>query len=64
MQDYFSNVMDAEKMVFGLPCFLPSNVKSLSLKSGNLNKVDMDILNHPCTVITTLYLGAVLSRET
>ncbi len=44
MQDYFRNVMNAEKMVFGLPCFLPSNVKSLSLKSGDLNKVDMGIL--------------------
>jgi hypothetical protein len=44
MQNYFSNVIEAEKMVFGLPCFLPGNVKSLSLKSGDLNKVSMDIL--------------------
>ncbi len=44
MQKYFANVMNAEKEVFGLPCFLPSNVQSLSLKSGDLNKLEIDIL--------------------
>lgn len=44
MQNYFGNVMRAEKEVFGLPMFLPSNVQSLSLKSGDLNKLNMEIL--------------------
>ncbi|SEQ52370.1 Formyl transferase [Ectothiorhodospira magna] len=44
MQNYFENVMRAEKEVFGLPMFLPSNVQSLSLKSGDLNKLNMEIL--------------------
>jgi len=44
MQNYFSNLIDAEKELFGLPCFLPSNVQSLSLKSGDLNKLKIDIL--------------------
>ena len=30
--------------MFGSPCFLPSNVQSLSLKSGDLNKLDVDVL--------------------
>lgn len=44
MKNYFRNVINAEKSVFGLPCFLPSNVHSLSLKSGDLNKIGIDIL--------------------
>ncbi len=44
MQGYFSNVINAENKVFGSPCFLPLNVKSLSLKSGDLNKLNIDIL--------------------
>jgi len=44
MQNYFANVMNAEKEVFGSPCFLPFNVQSLSLKAGDLNKLDMDTL--------------------
>lgn len=37
MQNYFSNVIGAEKKIFGEIDFLPSNVKMLSLKSGDLN---------------------------
>jgi len=44
MQNYFSNVMNAEKEVFGPLSFLPPNVQSLSLKSGDLNKLDMNII--------------------
>ena len=44
MQNYFANVMNAEKEVFGSPCFLPCNVQSLSLKSGDLNKLDINTL--------------------
>ena len=45
MQRYFKNVIDAEKRVFGTSRFLPSNVQSLSLKSGDLNKLEMNILD-------------------
>jgi len=44
MQNYFSNVINAEKKVFGSPSFLPPNINSLSLKSGDLNKLNLDIL--------------------
>lgn len=44
MQNYFSKVIKAENTVFGSPSFLPSNVQSLSVKLGDLNKLDLDIL--------------------
>ena len=44
MQDYFSRVISAEEEVFGGVRFAPSNVRTLSLKSGDLNRVDMELL--------------------
>lgn len=37
MQKYFENVLRAEKLLFGDVDFLPNNVKTLSIKSGDLN---------------------------
>jgi folate-dependent phosphoribosylglycinamide formyltransferase PurN len=37
MQYYFQRVIDAERKVFGEIGFMPSNVKTLSMKSGDLN---------------------------
>ena len=37
MKNYFSKVTDAERKLFGEVSFLPSNVKTLSIKSGDLN---------------------------
>jgi folate-dependent phosphoribosylglycinamide formyltransferase PurN len=44
MQEYFAHVIESERSIFGYPRFLPANVQSLSLKSGDLNKLDMEIL--------------------
>lgn len=44
MQDYFSRVMAAEQVQFGGPRFLPSNVRSLAIKMGDLNRLDVDLL--------------------
>jgi len=44
MKNYFTHVINAEEKVFGSPGFLPSNVRSLSLKTGDLDKLDIDIL--------------------
>ncbi len=41
MQDYFSRVMAAEEKVFGRPRFLPRNVRSLSLKMGDLSDLEL-----------------------
>ena len=37
MQDYFSNVIQSERKIFGDVDFLPNNVKTLAIKSGDLN---------------------------
>ena len=39
MQKYFLNVLKAEKRIFGEISFLPKNVRSLSIKSGDLSKI-------------------------
>jgi methionyl-tRNA formyltransferase len=39
MQNYFENVIIAERKVFGNISFLPSNIKTLALKSGDLNLI-------------------------
>ena len=40
MQRYFANVISSEKKVFGDIGFLPSNIRTLSIKSGDLNRLD------------------------
>lgn len=44
MQEYFSYVNQSEINIFGSICFLRENVRQLALKSDDLNKVSMDIL--------------------
>lgn len=44
MQQYFGFVQQSERRFFGLPCFTRSNVDSLVMKAGDLNKLDRDIL--------------------
>ncbi|QDT41821.1 Methionyl-tRNA formyltransferase [Gimesia alba] len=44
MQEYFSHVLDAEKTIFGRPRFSPLNVKSLSMKLGDLNRLELETL--------------------
>ena len=39
MQTYFKNVINSEKNIFGDIRFLPNNVRTLSVKSGDLNKL-------------------------
>jgi hypothetical protein len=44
MQEYFSRVIAAEGAVFGGIGFSPPNVRTLSLKDGDLNGVDKSVL--------------------
>lgn len=44
MQKYFSHMINAEKSVFGRPRFIPSNVRSLCIKSGDLNKLELEAI--------------------
>ncbi|MBU6235887.1 MAG: methionyl-tRNA formyltransferase, partial [Alphaproteobacteria bacterium] len=40
MQTYFGHVMAAEKRIFGDLAFLPSKVRALPIKSGDLNRLE------------------------
>lgn len=44
MQEYFSHVISAEKEVFGAVRFTPSNARTLVLKIGDLNLMDLKVL--------------------
>tara|TARA_S200000501_G_C20829142_1_gene746363 strand:- start:539 stop:1321 length:783 start_codon:yes stop_codon:yes gene_type:complete len=45
MQTYFKNVINSEKNIFGDIRFLPNNVRTLSVKSGDLNKLNKIQIN-------------------
>ncbi len=45
MQTYFQNVINSEKKFFGDIRFLPNNVRSLSIKSGDLNRLNKMQIN-------------------
>lgn len=44
MENYFSKVIDAEKKVFGGLRFSATNARTLSIKSGDLNRIDIGSL--------------------
>jgi hypothetical protein len=55
MQEYFSNVIEAEQSIFGEPRLWPANAKVLPMKMGDINKLSptivKDILKDVDTVI-------------
>src|SRR5262245_25705878 len=44
MQDYFSRVIATERDVFGEVAFLPTNVRTLSIKMGDVSRLDRAVL--------------------
>ncbi len=58
MQAYFSRVMQAEAQVFGTPRFLPPNVRSLSLKLGDLSRLDLRALQPALSCDAIVVFGA------
>ena len=55
MQTYFQNVILSERNIFGDIGFLPENIRTISIKSGDLNKLDKtqltDALNSDVYVV-------------
>lgn len=58
MRAYFEKVVDAERAIFGAPHFSKSNVKTLSLKSGDLNLVDKETLGDALSSDIYVVFGA------
>ena len=58
MKEYFSHVMLAERKVFGHLSFLSSKVRSLSIKSGDLNFIDKKQIREALNSDVYLVFGA------
>jgi len=58
MQSYFMNVISSEKTIFGDIGFLPGNVKTLSIKSGDLNRLNRSQLNDALSSDVFIVFGA------
>jgi hypothetical protein len=65
MQEYFSRVIAAEQEVFGNIRFSPPNVRSLSVKGGDVSNLDLNILRDAleADVITVFGSGALGGRS-
>ncbi len=63
MQDYFANVIRAERDVFGGLTFLPSNVKSMALKMHDLTKLDIESLKPALESDVYVVFGATYIRK-
>lgn len=58
MQDYFSRVIDAEKQVFGVPRFSGTRVRTLSIRMGDLNLLDTNLLDEALKSDLIVVFGA------
>lgn len=62
MQEYFSHVMTAEAEVFGNIGFLGTNVRSLAIKMGDLNRLPMQIFEDALSADVIIVFGASYIR--
>ena len=58
MQSYFEKVMAAEKKIFGDIGFMPSNVRTLAMKSGDLSKLSRQQLEQALDADIYIVFGA------
>ena len=58
MQSYFTRVIASQKNIFGEICFLPDNVKTLAIKSGDLNRLDNSQLKDALSSDVFIVFGA------
>lgn len=63
MQAYFGRVIAAERLVFGKPRFLPSNVYQLVLRTGDLSLAPMDVLAPALEADVFIVFGASYIRR-
>ena len=58
MQEYFERVLNSEKIIFGEIGFLPTNVHTLSIKSGDLNLLSREQLEQALNSDVYIVFGA------
>lgn len=58
MQRYFKEVIRAERTVFGETQWLPKNVRTLSMKMGDLSRVDLGVLGAALDADVHVVFGA------
>jgi hypothetical protein len=63
MREYFQNVMRAEKVLYGDVQFLPSNTRTLSIKSGDLNKLGYGELKEALSSDVYIVFGASYIKD-
>jgi methionyl-tRNA formyltransferase len=68
MQGYFSRVIEAEQIVFGVPRFLPANVRQLALRMEDVSLAAVDLLeralsaDHIIVFCASYIKGALVDR--
>jgi len=63
MREYFQNVMRAERALYGDVQFLPSNTRTLSIKSGDLNKLGYEALKDALSSDVYIVFGASYIKD-
>ena len=58
MRTYFESVMSAERSIFGGLGFFAPNVRSLSIKSGDLNSLPFDVISDAMSSDVYVVFGA------
>ncbi len=58
MKEYFEKVIEAERSLFGEPTFSKPNVRTLSLKAGDINRVDAETLRLALSADVFVVFGA------
>ena len=62
MKSYFQRVMAAERKIFGRPRFSPPNARILSIRSRDVNKLDLDVFDPVFDVELIVVFGATWIR--
>jgi methionyl-tRNA formyltransferase len=58
MRSYFSRMLAAERKLFGLPAFSPANVQTLSLQSGDLSHLPIEMFQEIFSADVFIVFGA------
>ena len=63
MKTYFQHVIQSERNIFGDICFMHNNIKTLSIKLGDLNMLDRPTLSDALQSDVYVVFGASYIRD-